>query len=55
MKMSEPIARDTANGSGHTFTGPMVLNENAPFVEELYQRYLANPDAVDDDWLACCN
>ena len=50
MKMIEPIATDTANGSGHSFAGLMVLNENAPFVEELYQQYLANPDAVDEEW-----
>jgi len=50
MKMIESIAIDTANRSDHTFAGLAVLNENAPFVEELYRQYLANPDAVDEEW-----
>src|SRR5215204_5484756 len=50
MKTTESVATDTANRSGQSFAGLAVLNENAPFVEELYQQYLANPDAVDEEW-----
>lgn len=50
MKTIESSATETAHGNGHTFAGLAVLNENAPFVEELYQQYLANPDAVDEEW-----
>jgi 2-oxoglutarate dehydrogenase E1 component len=29
-----------------------LFGANAPFVEELYERYLASPDAVDPSWRA---
>lgn len=50
MKTIESVATDTANGSGQSFAELAVLNENAPFVEGLYQQYLANPGAVDEGW-----
>lgn len=52
MKTIESVAADAANESGQRFAGLAVLNENAPFVEELYQQYLADPDAVDEEWQA---
>src|SRR5262245_43188568 len=27
-----------------------LFGANAPFIEELYARYLGNPDAVDSEW-----
>src|ERR1700750_2604420 len=27
-----------------------LFGANAPFIEELYARYLADPNAVDDEW-----
>lgn len=50
MNTMESVAADTGTGDGHTFAGLTVLNENAPFVEELYQQYLANPETVDEEW-----
>src|SRR5262245_34006789 len=29
-----------------------LYGSNAPYVEELYERYLANPDSVDPQWRA---
>ncbi|MDR2690465.1 MAG: 2-oxoglutarate dehydrogenase E1 component [Azoarcus sp.] len=29
-----------------------LFGSNAPFIEELYERYLADPDAVDENWRA---
>jgi 2-oxoglutarate dehydrogenase E1 component len=50
MKMLESVATEGANGTSRTSSGFAMLNENAPFVEELYQRYLANPETVDEEW-----
>src|SRR5690349_1042256 len=29
-----------------------LFGSNAPFIEELYERYLADPDSVDKEWRA---
>src|SRR5688500_6888998 len=50
MKTLESVATEGANGTSRTSSGFALLNENAPFVEELYQRYLANPETVDEEW-----
>jgi 2-oxoglutarate dehydrogenase E1 component len=50
MKTFESVATEGVNGTSRTALGFSLLNENAPFVEELYKQYLANPDAVDEEW-----
>jgi 2-oxoglutarate dehydrogenase E1 component len=43
--MSEPSSVYTAfTGSSYLFGG------NAPYVEEMYENYLANPGSVPDSW-----
>jgi 2-oxoglutarate dehydrogenase E1 component len=32
------------------FESSQLFGSNAPFIEELYENYLDNPDSVSDEW-----
>ncbi|MGE0826003.1 MAG: 2-oxoglutarate dehydrogenase E1 component [Candidatus Binatia bacterium] len=50
MKMNEPDAPEGIHGANRTSIGFTLLNENAQFVEALYDQYLKDPDSVDEEW-----
>ncbi|WP_373282883.1 2-oxoglutarate dehydrogenase E1 component [Leeia aquatica] len=39
-----------SNEMQHHWDSSHLFGSNAPFVEELYEQYLADPDSVDDHW-----
>ncbi len=49
VKMAEKPKSQTVSNAALEATS-FLYGANAPFIEELYEKYLANPDSVDADW-----
>ena len=45
IKTRQVVAHDEA-----AFESSQLFGSNAPFIEELYENYLDNPDSVSDEW-----
>lgn len=50
MKTTEPVAAEGANGADLAPVGFALLNDNAEFVEALYNQYLTDPETVGEEW-----